>query len=103
MSYSEALIRAQRGAELLDEKKPQWRSHINVGRLDMFHPGYCVLGQLFGDYLYGLRALELSDLDALRLGFESSNDSDAFVADPTKPTYAELRDAWRTLAAGVLS
>lgn len=95
MSYSEALIRAQRGAVLLD---PNWRSRIDVVRLDMFHPGYCVLGQLYGNYLYGLRALELSNLDALRLGFESPDDS-----DPTKPTYAELRDAWRTLVAGVLS
>lgn len=99
MSFSEALTRAQRGAVLLD---PNWRSRIDVVRLDLHNAQDCVLGQLYGGFFRGLHALNLTDLDALRMGFESSTDPDAFVADPTLPTYAELRDAWRTLVAGVL-
>ena len=48
---------AIKGAQFLDEKRPDWAKEINRKRLNMTSPYNCVLGQLYGFYHYGLNAL----------------------------------------------
>jgi hypothetical protein len=49
--------RVRRGIALLDEEKPGWPDQVDVAKLDMQNPRYCVLGQMFGRYSTGQRAL----------------------------------------------
>lgn len=42
--------RVARGAALLDRRRKNWRSKIDVDSLDMAHGSYCILGQLYGYY-----------------------------------------------------
>lgn len=51
--------RVARGAARLDEVKPDWRSSVNVSRLDMEDSYQCVLGQAFWSYGHGLVCLEI--------------------------------------------
>jgi hypothetical protein len=48
---------AAAGARLLDEKAPDWAARINVERLDFNNTERCMLGQLYGSYVRGKRAL----------------------------------------------
>jgi hypothetical protein len=49
-----------RGIELLDRRGPEgWRQLLNPERLDISQPEDCVLGQLYGSYYAGCRALDL--------------------------------------------
>ena len=58
----------ERGAALLDERKPGWDRKVDLEKLDLYSPCNCVLGQVYGDrlshydgygYNRGLRLLEL--------------------------------------------
>ena len=44
-----ARVRVQKGAELLDQLVHNWRSKIDLGRLEMSLPYRCILGQLAED------------------------------------------------------
>jgi hypothetical protein len=69
-----ALQRVQAGALFLDEQMPGWEKRINVGYLDMLHPRYCILGQLFGYYFAGQSRLQINTPEeAVRLGFLCEN------------------------------
>ena len=46
-----------RAARHLDVTRSTWYRDVDLGTLDMNHPGWCVLGQLYGDYEDGRRAL----------------------------------------------
>lgn len=63
--------RVARGARLLDEKRPGWRTEIDRDHLDMTSDTDCVLGQLYERYAYGLSALNfgIGLLQAQRYGF----------------------------------
>lgn len=58
-----ALVRSriERGARLLDERRPGWHQEINLDTLNLNSYHNCVLGQLYGRY----------DRGALRLGLIS--------------------------------
>lgn len=60
LTESELLDRVWRGVELLNEKRPDWIGEISVGPLDLAEAEWCILGQLYGDYLDGAIALKLS-------------------------------------------
>jgi hypothetical protein len=45
----------------LDTVRPAWREKINLERLDIASPNFCVLGQVFGDFFRGLFALRIDD------------------------------------------
>lgn len=85
--------RVERGAALLDERLPGWAQEIYVENLDLSDSCDCVLGQLFGDYLKGVRVLGLADetwAEPARLGFHR----------PDRRTQWEtLSRAWRSLIA----
>lgn len=52
--------RVQRGAALLDQARPGWRTRINPQTLDVACPRGCTIGQEYdGRYISGLYDLEL--------------------------------------------
>lgn len=51
---------AQRGAALLDAQNPGWYTRINPATIDLNSASDCILGQIYGDFFYGLTALKLS-------------------------------------------
>ena len=63
----------ERGASLLDEKRPGWENEIDVDRLDMNNFKNCVLGQVYGEYDAGLVQLGIRILstEAIRSGFDA--------------------------------
>tara|TARA_B100002049_G_C16083708_1_gene378313 strand:+ start:1659 stop:2267 length:609 start_codon:yes stop_codon:yes gene_type:complete len=73
------------GADLLDKKKPGWWHKIDLEALDQRDESRCVLGQLYGNYHKGLRALALYQGQAVDHGFNSrifshAGDTDAWHA-----------------------
>lgn len=79
----------QRGVARLDRDMPDWRKHVASDILDMSHCGFCVLGQLFGNFYTGLDMLlpphaDVVDADIVNLGFATANAS-----------YHHLTQAWR--------
>lgn len=84
-----ALVRVDRGIRDLDRVKPDWRDRISLEDLMMESIHYCVLGQVFGRFGKGTRALgDLKVWQTIRRGFESG-------VGPQSSTYEELDWAWR--------
>lgn len=88
----------QRGAQLLDRKRPGWHGRIDVDQLRMEECERCVLGQVFGEYRDGLLRLfpgpYLSEHWAGSFfGFCLFNE-DFFLVDYVDPQWHELRDLW---------
>lgn len=82
-----AEIRAFRGAQLLDKKKPGWEGLIELRALDISRGDMCILGQVYGGYTDGLRYLEMSfmsEVPATNYGFVAG----------TGATYYALDEAW---------
>ena len=79
--------RAEKGAALLDERLPGWRTQIDVDGLELRWCSACVLGQLFGDYDRGVAALGLTKQEEREYGF--------WV--PRESWYTRLTEAWRKL------
>jgi hypothetical protein len=73
------------GAWLLDEKRPGWHNEISVEMLDMEDPWLCVLGQIYGDYARGFKAVVWPaswspEIDAERIAMLGFNE-DQSLAD----------------------
>jgi len=79
--------RVERGAALLDEKRPGWWRLIDLGRLDIDSDRNCVIRQL-GSYVGTVRGLGLyySAADVAH-GFQGDDDDET----------AALTVAWRDL------
>lgn len=79
ISAREASERASRGARLLDEKGPEeWAIKIDTIHLDVRYPEKCILGQLYGGYGKGLRAV--GSPPYVDYGFDChSDDNDVLV------------------------
>lgn len=72
------------GVDYLDtEYGNNWRSKINLDRLNVARCDVCVLGQIFGDYDTGLEELGIDSIDAKKYGFNTDEDMQA------------LTDAWK--------
>ncbi len=72
--------------------KREWRSRINLERLDMGSSAWDLFGQLFGDYRTGCRILRLDpQQESARLGFN--------VMNPKSPVaereFAALTQGWK--------
>jgi hypothetical protein len=96
ITYEEALLRAKRGAEFLDEKLYDWRERMNLADLDMGEECDCILGQYFGEYNSGRKELGLDWEEATRLGFnitEGFFDRHGDTAGDQQ--FAVLTSAWR--------
>ena len=85
--------RVERGAALLDARKPGWDSLIDLGELNMGDGDRCIFGQTFGDefdcgWSIGTRLLLDDSLEkAVEHGFYEPGNCD----------YAGLDAEWRSL------
>ena len=70
--------RAAKGAQLLDERRPDWANFVSVNILEMNYLHTCVLGQLFGNYAAGCNQLSLEPEDGktAELGFRTNGRED---------------------------
>lgn len=75
------------GVAFLDEHDPDWADRIHPANLDLWSPTCCILGQLYGDYTFGLRRYGLDDDDGIRFGLN-------VPLAAAQQRMAELRDAW---------
>lgn len=70
------------GVELLDRWRPGWDALVDLAVLDLACGDWCVLGQVFESYSYGL---EMLDIDApAKYGFNAWDDE-----------FGQLTQAWR--------
>jgi hypothetical protein len=100
--FNDSDARVAAGGRLLDQRCPGWAARIDGGTLDLADAGYCVLGQLYGDFYAGAEALNLSPARCMDLGFAScvSLGEGFFPATRRRIEYAALTRAWlRELAA----
>ena len=106
--------RVERGAALLDEKRPDWWQEIDLGELDLRSRCDCVLGQIAGriwvkedrnsHYTSGLHLVGLGPLAGRDYGFDTDLDPDdcehGTVEDgeeAVRREFAELTAAWTDL------
>lgn len=62
--------RVQKGIAFLDRHgPPDWREQIDPDKIDIKNCGNCVLGQIYGSYVKGLKRLGLSMTQAVDHGF----------------------------------
>jgi hypothetical protein len=84
--------RVERGAALLDAKRPGWWRDIDLGRLDIWSCHDCIGGQLDGGYDATMDLLGVWDVEEARdLGFDDRG------LCPEDGEYAALTEAWRDL------
>lgn len=82
------VTRVERGAALLDARRPGWDALIDLGKLDLNNPWRCVLGQTYGGYAEGVDTLFHRDPgEGYRYGFSSVWDEG----------YDVLTESWREL------
>lgn len=90
MSKKKALeMAAQKGAALLDDRYPRWWTEIDTIILDMGDAGYDVLGQLYGEFEWGLDALGLKGDQDFDLGFS--------LPGYDQPGFVQLTEIWKNL------
>lgn len=112
------LNQVEAGAKFLDDTIPGWFERINLDELDMGDDEYCILGQLFDEYVPGCKELNLQcfysreqrsrdrywnshlpdehfDYHAYELGFTISPDlwDDTTIAE-RKPHFTALTTMW---------
>lgn len=67
MMFQEEQVR--RGMALLDERVTGWDRQLNLTTLDINSYFSCVLGQLYGSYMRGMRMLDLTNEEGVGHGF----------------------------------
>jgi hypothetical protein len=90
--------RVERGAALLDERRPGWWDEVNVESLSFDDGERCVLGQLWGAYKAGKAQLSIDGRGAGDLGFvgflfDAASPKDLWRAAIERRRAAEVRDA----------
>ena len=66
------LAEVRRGAALLDKMQPGWAKQINTTTLEMGSSCDCILGQLYGDYIDGAKAIGLCSIyQRIHYGFST--------------------------------
>lgn len=89
--------RVQNGVAFLDIMVPDWRERINVKWLNISTIHQCVLGQLYGDYFEGKRALDLykpHTPNADDLGFVAKINGDEDIVKIREDVHA-LNAEWK--------
>lgn len=87
--------RVKLGAALLDRRSPRWRTRIDAARLDMEWGSQCVLSQLFGSYMAGVRAVGLRDAKPSRTSCPEADHG--FCTRGPRESYAVLTAEWLKL------
>lgn len=94
MPLTETDKRVNKGIGLLNKEYPNWKEKINWDKLDMYSPKYCILGQLYEDYILGLDTLKLFDSNK---GFYEDQKY-GFSLSSTGETYQQLTNYWKDLS-----
>lgn len=90
--------RVRAGAIALDFVEPLWFVKIDEHRLDVGSDTRCPLGQLWGRFSRGLKALDIPEDDAALYGFDSPSSlgEPGFWDDgASQSEYATLSRMWR--------
>ncbi len=58
-ALAKVLAAVDEGVRLLDQVRPGWYDEINTETLDIASAYRCVLGQLYGDFVAGVEALNI--------------------------------------------
>jgi hypothetical protein len=89
-------VRVGRGAMALDMEVPGWADKIDLDRLDLWFCNRCVLGQLYGLYTKGLRAVCGIDFDERDppLGAQLWAHDHGFYEMDAIADYRHLRPHW---------
>lgn len=86
----------RKGAEFLDEHRPGWADGVDVERLDLSHPTADLLGQLFGAFHKGLRALGETTGHSTMLDLITWAEAHGLIAMvDSDDEWAALTDLWR--------
>ncbi|MCA9364669.1 MAG: hypothetical protein KC736_02140 [Candidatus Moranbacteria bacterium] len=64
----------RKGVAFLDASFPGWCWIVNTEKLDAFHPRWCVLGQLYGDFYEAVRCLHIPMSGVCDFGFDAFPD-----------------------------
>ena len=90
--------RVQNGIKLLDTAMPGWREKIDISRLDLMSPNFCVLGQVMGrercGYTLAVDKLSLSIQDREDAGFLRPILNEETV-EQRMAGWEELTTAWK--------
>lgn len=62
--------RIKAGVKLLDSHQPDWRKKVDPKKLDLLHHDNCILGQVYGGFSTGARALGIWGR-SIEFGFNS--------------------------------
>ena len=81
--------RVERGAALLDAEQPGWAPRIDVSTLELESQGFCMLGQLYGNYHVGTDRL---GIQGWRYGFIPTRKNMFTESDSD---YPRLLPLWR--------
>jgi hypothetical protein len=90
MTFDAQLLVA-RGVKALDLEFPGWDRKIDVDTLDIQFENKCLLAQLYGHHMTGLRNLGLGEEGDITHGFRHNSYSDVNGAEQ----YAALDAEWR--------
>jgi hypothetical protein len=100
ITLDHATTRVRRGAASLDDVDPGWHRRLDPATLELADGRACVLGQLHGDYRWGLARAHLlnlgsapqASLSPVAYGFQCEG---RVPADVQARDYALLTQAWR--------
>lgn len=82
LNLTQAIINIRAGMALLDSRNPGWKFKINLDTLNFKCARSCILGQVYGDYTFGIGKLGLDwrdDADNIKiqaLGFNVPSSCD---------------------------
>lgn len=93
MSPEEISCRAEKGARFLDERNPGWERKI-TRPIKVASTHECPLAQLYTRYRDGTKILNLSDNDALELGFRGDHREIGTTAHASRVYYSLLSSSW---------
>lgn len=90
------------GIEFLDKNIPGWRDEIVVDEIDVGSLCKCPLGQTFDSYSVAIDTFDLTNVDVVNLGFESTKaaDNNDYVSGIITAEYRKLSDEWKRQITG---
>ena len=81
-----------RGTGFLDARVPGWRDKINLKKLDLSSPQFCVLGEIYGYYSTGIDSLFSEGGNPCDYGFELPEKRGA---EKASTVYRRMTAEWR--------
>lgn len=104
MTTTDLMPRVEKGAALLDERCPGWFKRIDIAQLALASCSRCVVGQLYGEFVNGLKSLDLylgthDNSPAVDHGFAIGDGDGRPREDADACFWSPLRDCWVSVIA----